>query len=273
MEKIKTPLTKLTNIWKDKKIPGLFYLKDESANPFGTIKDRRNYYVIQEAVRLGVDKLVLITSGNNGYSLSKFAEGTSIKVVCIVNKDLPQNLKQLLSSVAYQVIELNLNHKILRPEELIAFARETDEEVIWDVTNGYEDYYAPIVDEILSRVVPDYIVVPVGSGGVFVGFAQEVAKLNLRTKIIGLGVQNSIHSFADKLSTPWTPYTRAMETYQTFGHEVIRLNEEEVRNCYKQYKNVCVSEPSSNIVFAISDKKKFEKKDVVVLVNTGKIKP
>jgi cysteine synthase len=247
-------------------------LKDESANNFGTIKDRRNRKVVEEANRLKVDKLVLITSGNNGYSLCRSAEGTHIKIVCIINKDLPESLKVLLKSVAYQVIEVNLNHKILRPEELVAFARETEDEVIWDVTNGFEDHYASVVSEVIENVIPDYLVVPLGSGGVFVGIAQEIERLNLGTKVVGMGVQNSINSIADKLSTPWTPYAKAVEAYQNFGHKVFRLTEDQVRKTYKHYQNLTSCEYSSAVVFSAPEKIKFKKGDKVVFLNTGKIR-
>ena len=161
------------------------FIKDESKNPFGTVKDRRNAYIIQEANRLKVDKLVLITSGNNGYSLAQFAKNTPIKTVCIVSRDLSKDIKDILRQTAYQVIELNLDHKILRPEELVAFAREQEDEVIWEVTNGYEENYVPIVKEIFEKVVPDYIVVPVGSGGIFIGLMQGLEQRHAKTKIVG----------------------------------------------------------------------------------------
>lgn len=247
----------------------LSYIKDESKNPNGTIKDRRNSHIVKEAVRLGVDKLVLITSGNNGYSLAKLAKDFDVKVVCIVGRDMEKREKEALSRVAYQVIELNLDHKILRPEELIAFARETDEEVIWDVTNGYEDEYASVLDEILEMsVVPDYIVVPVGSGSIYMGIIEAILRHNLKTKVIGVGIQNTIRSFADKLSTPWTPYAKALNNFHNQGHTVLRLNESEVKKTFEKYKNVIECEPSSSVVFSTIPM--FKKTDFVVFLNTGK---
>ena len=159
------------------------YLFDESINEFGTIKDRRNKKVIEEALRLHVDKLVLITSGNNGYSLARLAQNTNIKVVCVVNRQLDEKTKELLKNVSYQVIELNLEQKILRPEEIIAIARENEEEVIWDVTNGYEETYIPIVEEICKKIIPDYIVCPVGSGGIYIGIIEGIEKYSFTPEI------------------------------------------------------------------------------------------
>jgi len=266
-----TPLFELKNIGES--VQYRFrkaYVKDESKNPFGTVKDRRNFYIFQEANRLRVDKLVLITSGNSGYSLAQFAKGSTVKVVCIVSKTIAQEIRLALQDVAYQVIELNLQHKILRPEELITFAREKDDEVIWEVTNGYEENYQGIIEEILREVTPDYIVVPVGSGGIYLGIIQGLERRHAKTKVIGIGVQNTIHSLADKLSTPWTPYAKALEHYHNLGNTIYRLTEQEVKKTFSTFKNIMTCEPSSSIVFAACEKHTFKPDDIVVFLNSGK---
>lgn len=264
-----TALIELRELKKQLKIRAAF-VKDESLNPFGTIKDRRNYYILQEANRLKVDKLVLITSGNNGYSLAQLAKKSPIKIVCIVSRDLSPAIKHVLKQIAYQVIELNLNHKIMRPEELIAFAREKEDEVIWEVTNGYEENYYYVVEEIHRVIEPTYIVVPVGSGGIYLGIIQAIERKKMKTKVIGIGVQNTIHSFADKLSTPWTPYTKALEFYQKAGHKIYRLTEPEVKETYTRFQNIIACEPSSAVVFAAPEKNSLRRSDVVVFLNSGK---
>ncbi|KKU82159.1 MAG: Pyridoxal-5'-phosphate-dependent protein beta subunit [Parcubacteria group bacterium GW2011_GWA1_47_8] len=246
------------------------YIKDESVNPYGTIKDRRNETIVKEALRLGVDKLTLITSGNNGYSLSKLISETGIKVTCIVGKTVSEEIYKKLSDVAYQVIKINLQDKILRPEEIVSFARERDDEVIWDVTNGYEESYGSVVNEILAKLPNvDYIVVPLGSGGVFVGMAEQLYRSSHNAKIIGIGPKANYDSFADKLSTPWSPYTKAIEGYERRGHTIIRLSESEIRKMYLHYRNICDCEPSASIVFAAPGYFKFKKGDNVVFVNSG----
>lgn len=264
-----TPLIEASSIASQYKIKGAF-IKDESKNTSGTIKDRRNVYIVQEANRLKVDKLVLITSGSNGYSLAQFAKPAGIKVVCIISRDLAPEIKHLLKQNAYQVIELNLEHKILRPEEIIAFAREKEDEVIWEVTNSYEENYGAIVKEVLRKTSPSHIVVPLGSGGIFLGIAQAIERYSPTTRVIGIGVQNTIRSFADKLSTPWTPYAKALDHYQKLGHPIYRLTEEEVKKTYQLFKNLVDCEPSSAVVFAALEKHKFGPDDTVVFINSGK---
>lgn len=249
------------------------WVKDESKNPFGTIKDRRSVKILREASRLRVDKLVLITSGNNGYSLSKFFDKSNnnySKIVCVVSRDISISTKNSLERLCYQLIELNLDHKILRPEELASFAREKEDEVIWDVTNGFEESYSGMIDEIFEEVIPDYIIVPVGSGGIFMGVVEAIENKNEKTKVIGVGVQNTLHSFADKLSTPWSPYSKALDYYKDSGHFIYRLSESELKQVHDRFKNVIETEPSSSIVFSAINKHSFCPSDNIVFINSGK---
>lgn len=263
-----TPLVRL-QLAKDLGLSENFYVKDEGANPYGTVKDRRNHFVLQQAVRLGVDKLVLITSGNCGYSLAKLAEGTDIQIVCIIDRQMPAALKVRLQQVSYHVIEVNLQHKILRTEEVISFAREKEDEVIWDVTNGYEESYGGIVQEVRT-LSPQYIVVPVGSGELFTGVAEAVNRQKLSTKVIGVGVQNTSASLADKLFTPWTPYARYMRTLEGRGHIIYRLSEKEVADTYKKYQHIVSCEVSSSVVFAAIQQHGFTEAEKVVFVNSAR---
>lgn len=265
-----TPLVELKNLEKQFAL-AFVGIKDESKNQTGTIKDRRNEFILNEAERLKVDKLVLITSGNNGLSLATLAKDFDIKIVCIVDRSLEPVTIASLKKVAYQVIEVNLRHKILRPEEIIAFAREREDEVIWDVTNGYEESYVTIIHE-LRELKPDYIAVPVGSGEIFLGLVQGIDRLKLSTRLIGIGVQNTLSSFADKLHTPWTPYARALDALQQRGHHILRIGEEDIKSTYTTYRNIVTCEPSSAVVFAALSRFPFEQNNIVVLINTGKAK-
>jgi len=201
-------------------------IKDESKNPFGTFKDRRSEIIINRAKDEQVDTLVLITSGNAGYSLGRFSQGTKIRIVNIVDKKLKNSIKEKLKKYG-EIIEVNLSEKILKPEEVISLARQNDEEVIWDVTNGFHEEYEKIVEEI-KQANPNFIILPVGSGEAFVGFYNGIKKYRLKTKVIGVGVKDKWQSFADKLHTPWTPYKSKIQSILKEGHRIIKLDEEEI---------------------------------------------
>ena len=265
----KTPLTKLNLSW-----PGsekfTAYVKDESKNPFGTIKDRRNEPIIKEAQRYFVDKLALITSGNNGHSLAQLAKGTDIKVVCVIGEDASVSMKNALEKVAFKIIPVNLSYKIFQTEDLITFTREKDDEVIWDVTNGYEDNYQIVLREIFEKIIPDYVIVPVGSGGMYISFVNMIERTGIKTRVVGISVEMTRQSFADKLCTPWTPHEKMMQAYQRLGHPIYKLSEAEVRKTYYKFKKIVNCEPSASVVFAAPNKHFFKKTDTVVFINSGK---
>lgn len=261
-----TPLIKL-----DKELTGIqnCYIKDESKNPYGTLKDRRSFVIFEEAKKYMIDKISVITSGNNGYSLARVFENSGIKIVCLVSEHLKQTQKDLLKKYSYKLIELNLEHKFLRDEEIIMYSREKDQEVIWNATNGYDEAYGSIVKEITSEIKPDYIIVPIGSGGIFAGIVNYINHHNLKIHVIGVGVKNTSNSLADKLTTPWTPYEKLLENNKEGFHKVIRINEIEVSSVYEKFKNIIDCEPSSAVVFSALDKIQFNKNDKVVFVNSG----
>jgi len=268
-----TPLIKIKSLCKKFGLANLF-IKDESKNPFGTFKDRRSEFIIRKGIEEHIDKFVTITSGNAGYSLGKFAKGTNIKIVNFVNKKLKKSIKDELKKVSYKIIEIDLSKKIWAPEEIMTMARENDTEVIWDATNGFHGYhegYVKIVEEIRKKIPgPDFIVVPVGSGEAFCGLYSGIRRFRLKTKLIGVGVKAKWYSFADKLSTPWTPYESLIKTILKEKHEIIRLNEKEVKQMWKEFKNVIDCEPSAAVVFSVFSKLKFKKGDKIILINSGK---
>ena len=244
-------------------------IKDESKNIFGTFKDRRSELIIKNAMEERIDKLVLITSGNAGYSLGRFAKDSKIKIVCIVDKNLKNSIKNKLR-IYSTLVEVDLSKKILRPEMVISLARENDEEVIWDVTNGFHEAYEHIIEEIKKIIKPDYIILPVGSGEAFVGLYNGIKKYKLKTRLIGVEVKNKWVSFADKLHTPWTPYRSKIQSILKEGHKIISLDEAGIKTAFKENNKIVDIEPSSSVVFGVLPKLKFEKKDKIILINSGR---
>ncbi|MBP9816494.1 MAG: PLP-dependent lyase/thiolase [Candidatus Pacebacteria bacterium] len=242
-------------------------VQDESRNPYGTHKDRRSQYIVAQAKKEGVTTLCLITSGNAGYSLAKYARPEGIEVVCIIDHHLSKEIKEPLTRECSKVVEADLTGKVLKPEEVVALARTNEEEVLWDVTNGYAAAYAAIIKDI--TVPYDYLVCPVGSGELYVGLAQGLREHGKRVQLIGIGVKTH-PSFADKLSAPWTPYQGKMKEIEGEGNPIIRLTEEEVRAVYDEYKDRYVCEPSSAVVWAARTKAGLPQDARVVVVNSGR---
>jgi len=263
-----TPLVRNSELCKRYGLPHLL-IKDESKTPFGTFKDRRSEIVVKKAMEDKIDKIVLITSGNSGYSLGRFLENIDIKIVNIIDKNLNISIKNTLKKFSNGVIEIDLSKKILKPEEVIGLAREDEEETILDATNGFHEAYEKIIEEI-KKEKPDFIIVPVGSGEAFVGLFNGIIKFGLKTKLVGIGVKSRWQSYADKLHTPWTPYKSKIKTILEEGHILIKLEEDEIKQVYDEFKDVVDCEPSSSVVFSVFRKLKFNQEDKIILINSGK---
>ncbi len=264
---IKTPILRSTELSRRFGVPRL-YIKDESQQPFGTWKDRRSRLIIKQAVHKGIDKLVMITSGNSGYSLARFAEGTDIKVSLVIDRRLQPSLKKKLKRACHQLIETDLSKKVLTSKELIALARESTHEKIMDVSNSFEKAFESIIDEI-KYLKPDYIICPVGSGEGLMGLYQGIRKNRLKSHLVGIAPKNK-RSIADKLTSPWSPYAARIETMQSKQTILIKLPEQAVKTAYTFAKRHLACEPSSAIVFGAFKHLKLKETDAIVLIHTGK---
>lgn len=258
-----TPLRKIPELIDRFGLPNLF-VKDESMQLYGTWKDRRSKLIIELAQAKGINRLVLISSGNSGYSLGKYAENTGIKVTIVIDKQFPHPFKNRLMMVADRLIEVDLGKRLLSPDELIALARETPEESIWDVSNGYELAYEPLVDEIIE-VQPDYLICPIGSGEGFVGLSQGIEKRQLKTQLIGV-FPSIEHSIADKLTAPGHAYKGRFDPgkQRFFG-----IPEAEIVKAYQIARQYLLCEPSSAIVFNALRRIPAKETDTIVIINTG----
>jgi threonine synthase len=253
-------------------------VKDESKNPFGTFKDRRNSLAIDKAIEQKVNKVVLITSGNAGYSLARLAEGTGIKVVCVIDSNLNSDIKKSLGKYSYKLVELDLTQRILHTRDVQRLARETSDEEVLDVTNHYDAAFQSIVAEIKDEN-PDYLVTPLGGGEAFVGLYNGLKKYRLKTTLVGAGVHRlqdhelrlrAYPSIADMLYTPFTPYRKKIISILKEGHIYFHISEKLIKSTYVKVRHFCCCETSSAAAFASLLKINAKEKSKIIVVNSGK---
>lgn len=258
-------------------------VKDESKNLFGTFKDRRNALAIDRALENAkhVDKLAIITSGNAGYSLARLAKGTGINIVCIVDKSLNSDIRKNLEKYSYKVVGVELSERNLEKEDVVELARESNNEVIWDVTNGYEAAFELIVMEITEEA-PDWLITPLGAGEAFVGLYDGLKKYLPKTKLAGAGVHGlrdhklklrEEPSKADKLYTPYTPYKERIEGILMDAKRrtsYVPLSDKEIMDTYRRISSLIPCEPSSAAAFASLRKLDICEDNKVMVLNSGK---
>ncbi len=260
------------------------WIKDESANPFGTHKDRKSLRVVRSAINLAPhlrpQALCILTAGSAGLSLAGIGRSLSpdLPVTAFIGQEnISPVLQPRLESVCERVIGLDLEKHQWNSQALRDLTGAGSGRRVWDVTNGVIDPYSTIVDEICQldpEHRPDIIVLPVGCGELFLGVERGVNRHGLKTRLIGVTIDGP--SFADKLYARWRPHGShvAQLTCPGSPHQLLSLKDEELLlNTFIWLKvhNFVACEPSSAAAFAGLFKIKSELKpdDQVVVINTG----
>jgi len=263
----------LKNVW----------VKDESANPTGTYKDRRSAAIMQHAMHHGIHKLVLISAGNAAYSLAKYAKGTGIEVHVVVDHNLTAGIKDVLRRICTQVVEIDLSRKLLQSEDLITMARASPHEKIIDVSNGYHEAYMAIVKELKNDLPwqPDSIAMPFGGGEALVGVAMGVmeAQWNYRTIVCGFKNNQSERLRSTVIFKPYRDFVAAeKEDLPTPVFDM--TTEESPAEVQAHYvpRNIRAEEAGSYTfqgvyLFALADTKRPDEKsrfgENIVILNSG----
>lgn len=286
-------------------LPNLL-IKDESCLPYGTHKDRRSEVIINVALEEKVDKIVCLTAGNAGYSLSRYAARAGIDYTSLVFPWVTQERKATLNEWGHVItIDGSRYNGILRPRDFVEIVREYDKyerrktwQHIWAVTNSFEPISLVAYKELFYEIAaeePDYVVVPCGSGDILIGIWLGIQELGAKTKIIAVGPkgehplrealkkkkdelmlnQYTESSKAEKLTTPFTAALPILS--QIFGNTANRyleVDNNELERTYKLLKEVGIrAEYSAAAAFAAfigRERPDVSRNAKVVIVNTGK---
>ena len=175
------------------------YIKAESLNPTGSFKDRPSSVGISVAKEMGLDTVVVSSSGNAGASVAAYAARGGMRCIVII----PENadLSKIVQTQAYGAQLIGVKGHF---SNWFALAKKMSEHFGWaNLGSTFLNPYTvegnkTIAYELFSQLkgnVPEYIIVPIGSGpllaGVLKGY-RELFGLGLITKLpIMVGVQVS----------------------------------------------------------------------------------
>lgn len=259
-------------------------IKDESANLFGTHKDRKSLHVVREATNgnrhLHAEVLCILTAGNAGLSLAKIGALYRVPAIAFVGTDsIASTLHEQLKAACETVIPVAIEERLWSSDELCRMAGAEQGRRVRDVTNGISKPFESIVDEICElepNDLPDVIVLPVGGGELFLGVAEGLRKRGLQTRLIGVTVGQD--SIADKLYSKWNPYSGHLEALTNLGshHRLYQLGDEALLyDTFNWLRSVGLAcEPSSAASFAaLRDlAPQFRRDEKVMVINTGTFK-
>jgi len=190
-----TPLLRLASLEKKLGFNSL-WAKNEGLNPTGTFKDRGTVRAVEEACRLGIKKIGTVSVGNMAASTAAYGARAGLETYILVRGDVdPQKLK-LIQTFDACLIQVKGDYGELfdKSYELgqtygIYFINSIDPLRL----AGYKTIAREILQQ-LAPLLPEVIVVPVSSGGHFLGIFKaflELASLDFLPQLpLFIGVQS-----------------------------------------------------------------------------------
>ncbi len=181
-----TPLIELEGI----------HVKLEYLNPSGSIKARIAKYMVEKAENEGLlqpgDTIVEATSGNTGNALSMVAAVKGYRMLVVMPTGLSGERVAISRAFGAQVMEIGHFHV----NEALAEARrlgrregyfnpaQFDNE--WNVEENRTWLGPEILAQLPDGVVPDALVMGVGTGGTLIGVGQAFREVNPSVKLFAM---------------------------------------------------------------------------------------
>lgn len=198
-----TPLVRVSRLFKDQ--PFDFYVKLESLNPGGSMKDRAAANIISQAMASGevgpATTIIESSSGNMGIGLAQTCSYHGLRFICVVDaKTTPQNIR-LLEAYGAEIDVVTepdpvtgeyLQARLDRVQALLAATPQS----FWpnQYTNCANPYsHRQTMSEIVTALdgKVDYLFCATSTCGTLRGCAEYVREEGLTTKVIAVDAVGS----------------------------------------------------------------------------------
>ncbi|RLF15345.1 MAG: threonine synthase [Thermoprotei archaeon] len=274
-------------------------IKDETTNPTGSFLDRGASVALTRALRLKLNRVVCVSTGNLGASLSAYSAKAGVE--CLIYVPLRVDLGKLYQMMAYgadvrftESLE-EAQSKAARQQGYLVSAQdpfflEGLKTTIWEVCNQ------------LGWQAPDVVVMPMGSGGhVYMTWRglKEMVELGVlsevNTRIVGVqprGCAPIVKAFEEGLShvepveevdtrlvdigLKDPPHgDAALEAIRSSGGYAVAVSDEEALEAMKRLARLegIFSEPAASSTIAglakLLDEGRIDRSERVVCVITG----
>lgn len=282
----------LTSHLIDQMVGASVFFKCENFQKMGAFKMRGAANAIMQLPKALQQKgVVTHSSGNFAQALSLAAQGLGVKAFIVMPKNAPQVKKNAVKGYGGIVIECDptleareRQARMIEEEHGATFIHPSnDDNVILGQGTACKE---------LLEVYPnlDYVVAPVGGGGLIAGTALAAHYFGNSCQVIGgeplevddayqslqsgtIETNSTTNTIADGLKTHLGD--RNFPIIQSYVSQIIRVTEDEIieamRMIWERLKIVC--EPSSSVALAaiFSKKLQFKGKKIGVIVSGGNV--
>ncbi len=261
--------------------------KLEYLNPSGSFKDRGSSLALTYAYRAGFERVVEDTSGNTGISITLYSRVYGLEPVIYMPRDAPPGKKKLIRLLGGRIVETSSRREAM--EKVLEASHNA-----FYVAHTWNPLYILGASTISYEVhedgeVPDYTIIPVGSGGLFLGIMrgfETLYKLGLIKKIpvpiIVEGVSNypvykALHGehglkgtsrLADGIMVPEPPrLDDIVIVLKRYHGRIILVDDEEIKTALRELIDYgFIVEPTSATVWAAYKKIRDELRGKNVLL-------
>ena len=172
------------------------YCKLEYMNPSGSVKARIAKYMVERAEAEGLlhpgDTIVEATSGNTGNALSMVTAVKGYKMLVVMPEGLSGERVAISRAFGAEVLQVGHFHV----DEALAKAKELGEqpgyfcpsqfENEWNVEENRTWLGPEILAQLPEGMVPDALVMGVGTGGTLVGVGQAFREVNPDVRLFAM---------------------------------------------------------------------------------------
>ena len=183
------------------------YLKLESCNPGGSIKEKNAAFLIEYAEQQGILKpngtIIESSSGNFGIGLALIGAAKGYRVMIVIDAKTPQVMRRMLTAYGAELVEVSLSAADAQGSMQVA-RMEKAQELADHIPNSWYvcQHKNPINPhahahstareiEAAFNGAPDTIVVGISTAGQIGGIAKFFRSRYPRTRIIGVDVAGS----------------------------------------------------------------------------------
>lgn len=273
--------------------------KNETVNPTWSFKDRGTFTGLNRAVNLGYTRLGTVSTGNMGVSVAAYGSRAGLDTTVLVSSTISENKIKQIGVYGPRIIKVKGDYGQLYFESL-DIGMEKDIYFLNSDDPFRVEGYKTIGFEIFEEIIPEHILMPTSSGGLFRGIVKgfrELIESDLLTEMPNLisvqsegcspiyraykeGKENIDHwddpdSVAHSIENPYPPSgDEVLRLVKKYGGTIVTVNNDEILSAQKDLaEDGIFAQPASCVGIAaleqLTEKEIINKKEKVVSIITG----